>query len=352
MPQGQGHGPTTFQTDGKPHPHDELIPGLTVVARWRGSRILETVLARKDGRAGRVTYEVSADGKTLTSRTSGDLGDQLIIFDRTSLSGERDRRSCYTLPLRCDMGRRLSVAIAAFLVTISIARLLAQTQAEQKPLAFEVASIKPSAGLEPPGAAFQPGGRFRAINADVFSLIALSYAQGPLPFFPSQIFEAPDWTRTEHFDIIAKVSDDLAATDPVNLQAKVPALVRRLLEDRFRLTVRHEQREMPIYVLQFVGKDGAPGSYRTTHARLADQSQRLPPGTVRRAVLPRSRGVTKGLSPPTQDRVERTHLQLTGRVQRLQEFHSARDSRGLREREAKLSIPFDGDSSVAHEMQA
>jgi uncharacterized protein (TIGR03435 family) len=158
------------------------------------------------------------------------------------------------------MGRRLSVVIAAFLVTMSIARLLAQEQAEQKPLAFEVASVKPSAELEPPGATFQPGGRFRAINADVFSLIALSYAQGPLPLFPSQIFEAPDWTRTEHFDIIAKVSDELAATDPVSLQAKLPALVRRLLEDRFKLTVRREQREMPVYVLQLVGKDGALGS--------------------------------------------------------------------------------------------
>jgi len=80
--QAQGHGTTTFQTDGKQHPHDELIPGLTVVARWRGSRILETVLTRKDGRTDRVTYEVSADGRTLTSRTSGDLGDQLIMFDR------------------------------------------------------------------------------------------------------------------------------------------------------------------------------------------------------------------------------------------------------------------------------
>lgn len=158
------------------------------------------------------------------------------------------------------MGRRLSVPMASFLVATSIVRLLAQGQADQKPLAFEVASVKRSSGLEPPRVGLQPGGRFRAINADVFSLIALSYAQGPLPFFPSQIFGAPNWTRTEHFDINAKVSDELAATDPVSLQAKLPELVRRLLEDRFKLTVRHEQREMPIYVLQLVSKDGALGS--------------------------------------------------------------------------------------------
>jgi uncharacterized protein (TIGR03435 family) len=127
-------------------------------------------------------------------------------------------------------------------------------------------------------------GRFRAINADVFSLIALSYAQGPLPFFPSQIFGAPDWTRTEHFDITAKVSDELATTDPVSLQAKLPALVQRLLEDRFKLTVRREQRELSIYVLQLVSKDGALGSrlHRGTDCRqnTGDCRPRVTPGHI------------------------------------------------------------------------
>jgi len=159
------------------------------------------------------------------------------------------------------MGRRVtgSVLLAASLVATSVVRLLSHAQVDQKPLAFEVSSVKPSAGLGPPGAAFQPGGRFRAVNADVFSLIALAYAQGPLPFFPSQIIGAPDWTRTEHYDIIAKVSDELAATNPLGLSGQLPALVRTLLEDRFKLTVRHEQREMPIYVLQVVRKDGSLG---------------------------------------------------------------------------------------------
>src|SRR5437764_6859239 len=136
------------------------------------------------------------------------------------------------------MGGRLSVFFAAFLAT---ARLLGQEQADQKPLAFEVASVKPTVGREPVSVAFQPGGRFRAINADVFSLIALSYARGPLPFFPSQIVGAPDWTRLEHYDITAKVSDQLAATDPADLQAKLPALIQTLLEDRFKLGVHREQ---------------------------------------------------------------------------------------------------------------
>jgi len=58
------------------------MPGLIVVARWHGTRVLETVLTRKDGQTDRVTYEVSLDGRTLTTRTSGNFGDQAIVFDR------------------------------------------------------------------------------------------------------------------------------------------------------------------------------------------------------------------------------------------------------------------------------
>jgi hypothetical protein len=56
--------------------------GLIVVARWRGSHVLETILIRKDGQVGRVTSEVSADGSTLTTTTSGNLGKQVMVFDR------------------------------------------------------------------------------------------------------------------------------------------------------------------------------------------------------------------------------------------------------------------------------
>jgi hypothetical protein len=84
IPSGQnvGQGTTTFQTDGREHSHDELMPGLIVVARWRGSDVLETILTRKDGQVDRVTNEVSADGWTLTTTTSGNLGEQVIVFDR------------------------------------------------------------------------------------------------------------------------------------------------------------------------------------------------------------------------------------------------------------------------------
>ena len=58
-----------------------LMPGLIVVARWRGSHVLETILTRKDGQVDQVTYEVSADGSTPTTTTSGTLGEQVMVFD-------------------------------------------------------------------------------------------------------------------------------------------------------------------------------------------------------------------------------------------------------------------------------
>jgi hypothetical protein len=69
-----------FHLDGKPHP-GTLNPGVTISAKWVNPRKLETN-ATKDGKdAGVVTYEVSADGKTLTSRYST-APEQVLVFDR------------------------------------------------------------------------------------------------------------------------------------------------------------------------------------------------------------------------------------------------------------------------------
>jgi hypothetical protein len=72
------HGENTIRADGNEHP-SEHGNGYALTARWRGSHVLETV-ATKDGQvAGWGTYEVSADGKTLT--ISADQ--QVIVLDRT-----------------------------------------------------------------------------------------------------------------------------------------------------------------------------------------------------------------------------------------------------------------------------
>jgi hypothetical protein len=58
--------------------HAQGGSGYSLLASWRGSRILETV-GKKDGQViGRGTYEVSADGSTMTISSA----EQVIVLDR------------------------------------------------------------------------------------------------------------------------------------------------------------------------------------------------------------------------------------------------------------------------------
>jgi hypothetical protein len=81
-------GSTEFHPDGKDYPVAQA-PDIVQTSRWIGSNSLETV-ARRDGKViGEGSYEVSADGKTLTARVkgidaSGSLFEQVIVFDRES----------------------------------------------------------------------------------------------------------------------------------------------------------------------------------------------------------------------------------------------------------------------------
>ena len=72
------HGRNTLKVDGQEHATDRA--GYVMVAKWRGSHIMETV-ATKDGEVvGRGTYEVSPDGMTMT--VSDGSGDQLIVLEK------------------------------------------------------------------------------------------------------------------------------------------------------------------------------------------------------------------------------------------------------------------------------
>jgi hypothetical protein len=70
----------TFRSDGTETP-GTLTPGVTHIARWVGSHVLASI-AKKNGEVfALMTYQVSSDGKTLTTRSSGTL-EQIVVFDR------------------------------------------------------------------------------------------------------------------------------------------------------------------------------------------------------------------------------------------------------------------------------
>jgi len=110
---------------------------------------------------------------------------------------------------------------------------------------FEVAAIKPGNPDMRPG--FPSNGRnFIAHNETVEGMLRFAYT-----IRSEQIINRPDWFSKDHFDISATTN---LTTEPTGDQWK--AMLRKLLADRFGLTLHHEQRVLPVYVLS-VGKSGA-----------------------------------------------------------------------------------------------
>jgi uncharacterized protein (TIGR03435 family) len=131
-------------------------------------------------------------------------------------------------------------------------------QASDKKPAFEVATIRRNTSLDGNvGMRNEPGGRFQAVNAPVFWLVAVAYSESVGALRPSQIIGAPSWLESEHYDIAAKApnADDMSSFNKTRL------LLRSLLEDRFKFRVHREQRKMPIYALVRARNDGTLGPH-------------------------------------------------------------------------------------------
>ncbi len=142
-------------------------------------------------------------------------------------------------------------------LALALAILLAQTA---KP-SFEVATIKRNISGEGGSIGIEPGGRFRAVNADVRFMIATMYRMPGGPrLFPSQIIGLPEWASTEKYDMIGKVSDQFAGRSAQEQFRNMAPMVQALLEDRFKLSLHRETRQMPIYALVVA----RPGVLRAT----------------------------------------------------------------------------------------
>jgi uncharacterized protein (TIGR03435 family) len=111
---------------------------------------------------------------------------------------------------------------------------------------FEVATIKPnpSGGTSLQGLTLR--GRSMVVrNGNLQDLITFAYS-----LQLKQLVGTPAWTETDRYDIDA--NPDQPGTP--NLE-QMRNMVRKLLADRFKLTLHHEKREMSAYVLT-AGKTG------------------------------------------------------------------------------------------------
>lgn len=111
----------------------------------------------------------------------------------------------------------------------------------------EVATIKPN---DTGGASMQAltfrGRHLITVNSSLADLMMFAYSVQM-----KQITGAPDWIEKDRYDIDA--TPDQEGTPTAD---QVRIMIRKLLADRFQLTVHHEKRELSAFVLT-VGKEGA-----------------------------------------------------------------------------------------------
>lgn len=118
---------------------------------------------------------------------------------------------------------------------------------------FEVASIKLNKTGDPQSVPPIQPGRVTLINRTLRSLVQFAYS----PMEQLQIIGGPDWADSHRFDILAKMEGKPA---PGRANAESARLMMRsLLANRFRLIVRRESRELPVYALIVARSDGRLG---------------------------------------------------------------------------------------------
>src|SRR5947207_9510344 len=149
-------------------------------------------------------------------------------------------------------------AIAGLLIMVA-AYAAAQQPAPRAPSvvegAFEVATIKVNKSVSNrTNLDLQPGGRFTASNVALPMLIAVAYGEpyAPLPQNRMVMVRGfgggAGYDSNDRFDIVAKADGELT-------REQLPAALRRLLADRFKVVVHHDTKELPIYHLMLARSD-------------------------------------------------------------------------------------------------
>jgi uncharacterized protein (TIGR03435 family) len=141
---------------------------------------------------------------------------------------------------------------------------LAAAQGQQAKPAFEVASIKPNNSGAVRNGIFMPRtDRFQQNNATLRQLVRSVYRRRA--FETPQVVGGPGWVDSDRFDITAKIEDgagtleQLYIPDGKGSPGRALLMLRTLLEERFKLVVHQETRDLPIYALTLARSDGKLG---------------------------------------------------------------------------------------------
>ncbi len=147
-----------------------------------------------------------------------------------------------------------NMVAAVSLTLMGPALAISAGQAPERP-AFEVVSIRPhksslDGGFVLPDDVRVVGNRLQATNISALGLIRAAYWSD----FPrrDQVIGAGGWIESERFDVDARAATVLSETP-----AASALMLQQLLDQRFRLRVRREMREIPTLVLTYARTDRA-----------------------------------------------------------------------------------------------
>jgi uncharacterized protein (TIGR03435 family) len=131
-----------------------------------------------------------------------------------------------------------AILLIAVVAPLRAAAVPQRTAGSGNRVTVEVASIRlNTSGSLNRGTRGSPDGSVQVTNMSAMDLITFAYS-----IRESEVVGGPGWIRSSLYDIAAK---------PVRgaTGEQIPELIRSLLEDRFQLRARRENREMPIYRL-------------------------------------------------------------------------------------------------------
>jgi len=133
-------------------------------------------------------------------------------------------------------------ALVLIVLSVAVVAIPILCQAPTDKPQFEVTSIKARSGPVTVIGITNRGGRFVATGFSLKMLVGRGYAVPEL-----RVVGGPSWVDTDRYDIEAKA--------PEGPQAPLQPMLQAMLEDRFKLKVHKETRELPVYEL-IVAKSG------------------------------------------------------------------------------------------------
>lgn len=204
------------------------------------------------------------------------------------------------------MAIALPVVFGLLHATQSLAQSPAQSGGGKAP-AYEVASIKSNkSGDNKTRMGYSPDG-FNATESNLQMLIMEAYGVNP-----HEISGAPDWLKSERFDIEAKIdsstANELRKLNGDERRAERQRMLQALLADRFKLMAHRETKELPVYVL--VVAKGGPKFHEAKPGDTYPNGMRLPDGHGGAGLMFMGRGELTAQGLPLAPLVRELSLQL------------------------------------------